>query len=90
MTSYIKMIEIDRLKPHRLHFRLEWFLTPLIQSIGSKGISDPVKVKPDGWHYTILDGHRRYLAARALGLTHVPCQVILDLTHDRELRMMMR
>src|SRR5262249_26256343 len=47
------------------------FLT-LVESVRSRGILEPLTVTLD---WVILSGHRRYAAAKAAGLTTVPCQV---------------
>ena len=43
----------------------------LIASVRAHGIVEPITVTPEGDHYRILTGHRRYRAAKAIGLTEV-------------------
>lgn len=43
----------------------------LIASVKAHGIVEPITVTPEGEHYRILTGHRRYRAAKAAGLTEV-------------------
>ncbi len=49
-------------------------LDGLIQSIHNYGILEPLLVEPvSGGNYKIIAGERRYHAAVACGLTHLPC-----------------
>jgi ParB family chromosome partitioning protein len=49
-------------------------LTELTRSIESKGILEPLLVRPSGeGRYTIIAGERRFRAAIEAGLTEVPC-----------------
>ena len=43
----------------------------LIASIRAHGIVEPITVTPEGDHFRILTGHRRYRAAKAIGLTEI-------------------
>ena len=43
----------------------------LIASVKIHGIVEPITVTPDGEHFRILTGHRRYSAAKAAGLIEV-------------------
>ena len=43
----------------------------LMASIQTNGIVEPITVTPEGESYRILTGHRRYRAAKALGITEV-------------------
>jgi ParB/RepB/Spo0J family partition protein len=49
----------------------------LAESIAAHGVLVPLLVVADGPDtYTVVDGHRRLTAARALALTHVPVRVL--------------
>ena len=51
----------------------------LIESIKADGIHEPLKIMPDpkkADQYIILSGHRRFAAAKQIGLTKVPCVLI--------------
>lgn len=48
-------------------------LTDLTASIRGHGILQPLVVEDRVDHYQIIAGHRRHAAAKAAGLTHVPC-----------------
>jgi ParB/RepB/Spo0J family partition protein len=43
----------------------------MIESVRRHGIIEPITVTPDGDHYRILTGHRRFRAAKAVGLAEI-------------------
>ena len=43
----------------------------LIESVRRHGIIEPITVTPDGSNYLILTGHRRFRAAKAVGLAEI-------------------
>ena len=43
----------------------------MIESVRRHGIIEPITVTPDGDHYRILTGHRRFRAAKAVGLPEI-------------------
>jgi len=43
----------------------------LIESVRNHGIIEPITVTPDGDHYRILTGHRRFRAAKAVSLAEI-------------------
>lgn len=43
----------------------------MIESVRRHGIIEPITVTPDGDHYRILTGHRRFRAAKAVGLVEI-------------------
>ncbi len=47
----------------------------MIESVRQHGIIEPITVTPAGEGYLILTGHRRYRAAKAVGLTEVEVMV---------------
>lgn len=48
-------------------------VTELAASIAQVGILQPITVRPHGGRYVVDLGHRRFAAAKALGLAEVPC-----------------
>lgn len=50
----------------------------LVNDIRDNGLYYPLIVEPVGKRFEVLDGHRRLLACRELGLTHVPCIVRVE------------
>lgn len=66
------VVSIDRLQEdpdnERKTFRN---MDDMIESVRRHGIIEPITVTPDGDHYRILTGHRRYRAAKAVGLSEL-------------------
>jgi adenine-specific DNA-methyltransferase len=53
----------------------ELYIEDLVESLPQAGLRDPIKVKPDG---TILDGHRRWKAAKELGWNEIETEVLIQ------------
>lgn len=71
-----RMIAIDKIRPNPDQPRKALGeLKELADSIRQKGVLEPLLVRrvPDSDTYIIISGERRYHAARAAGLTEVPC-----------------
>lgn len=66
------IVSIDRLNEdpdnERKTFRN---MDDLIESVRRHGIIEPITVTPDGDQYRILTGHRRFRAAKAVGLAEI-------------------
>lgn len=72
----VRLIDVSMLKPHPRNAEIygEELVSDLaVQIEAYGGIADPLKIKED---YTIISGHRRWQAARDLGMTEVPCQIV--------------
>jgi ParB family chromosome partitioning protein len=70
------MIDLDKIDPNPEQPRTEFGdLTELTASIAEKGVLEPLLVKPSRatGRWMIIAGERRFRAARAAGLTEVPC-----------------
>ena len=72
--------EIHTLQPHPLNADIYNPFNPnvshdkeLIESIKEKGILVPLAVRPSG---LILSGHRRWQAAKVVGLETIPCEAV--------------
>lgn len=50
-------------------------LGELVDSIRAVGVQEPLLVERAGARFTVIAGHRRLIAARASGVTSVPCVV---------------
>jgi N6-adenosine-specific RNA methylase IME4/ParB-like chromosome segregation protein Spo0J len=73
---YNVALDPTKLKPHKENVEIygsETVDTDLAESIKQKGILEPIVIKDDN---TILSGHRRWLAAKSIGLDKVPCRTI--------------
>ncbi len=84
--SGLRELDIDLLKPNRFQPRqlfAEPKLDELAQSIRTHGFVQPIVVCPDGAHYQIVAGERRWRAAQRLGLTRVP--VVVKTVADEKL-----
>lgn len=66
------VVSIDRLQEDPDNERKTFNnMDDLIESVRRHGIIEPITVTPDGEHYRILTGHRRYRAAKAVGLPDI-------------------
>ena len=71
-----KMIAVEQISPNAEQPRKDrGDLKGLIESVREKGVLEPLLVRylPESEKYMIISGERRYFAARAAGLTEVPC-----------------
>lgn len=70
----IRMIPIDKIDPNPHQARSELGkMNELVSSIKSKGILEPLLVRPKENRYEIIAGERRYVAAKKAGLKDIPC-----------------
>lgn len=83
-----KLVAIDRIKPSSLNPRREFNddeLAELANSIRTKGLVQPILLRPDpvaAGYYEIVAGERRWRASGKAGLHRIPC-VVRELT-DKE------
>jgi ParB family chromosome partitioning protein len=71
-----RMIALDKIDPNPEQPRVDFGdLTELTASIAEKGVLEPLLVQPSRTtgRWMIIAGERRFRAARAAGLTEVPC-----------------
>lgn len=71
-----RMIPIEELQPNSDQPRKDrGDLRGLTESVREKGVLEPLLVRPlrESGRYMIISGERRYHAARAAGLSEVPC-----------------
>jgi len=83
--SGVQLVDVSKLKPHPRNAEIygEEYVSDLIVQIEAYGgIADPLKIKED---YTIISGHRRWQAARELGMAEVPCQIVSYDSEEEEL-----
>ncbi len=68
-------LDIEKLKPSSVQPRLKFnedSIDELASSIKESGILQPVLVVPEGDHYTIIVGERRWRAAQKIGFKKIP------------------
>jgi ParB family chromosome partitioning protein len=68
-------LDIEKLKPSSVQPRLKFnedSIDELASSIKESGILQPVLVVPEGNHYTIIVGERRWRAAQKIGFKKIP------------------
>jgi ParB family chromosome partitioning protein len=69
----IRMIPLDKIDPNPHQARSELGnIDELMASIKSKGILEPILVRPRNDRYEIIAGERRFVASRKIGLTEIP------------------
>jgi ParB/RepB/Spo0J family partition protein len=89
ITTERVMIEVDRLRPHPKHVRVDRKLTrQFLASIKVSGVLESLHVVPDHERpgdYLIIEGRRRWEGAKKVGRTKVPCDVDVELG-DNEAR----
>ena len=77
-SSGVRMLPVSSLSPHpdqpRRHFD-EAMLDELAASIASRGVIQPIVVRPHGHDYQIVAGERRWRAAQRARLHEVPVVV---------------
>jgi len=70
----IRMIALERIDPNPRQARCELGnLEELMASIKSKGVLEPILVRPRKDRYEIIAGERRYVASKNIGLKEIPC-----------------
>ncbi|MFA9418535.1 MAG: ParB/RepB/Spo0J family partition protein [Gammaproteobacteria bacterium] len=80
-TSGFSEIDIDRIQRGKYQPRQNFdqqSLQELADSIRSQGIVQPIVVRPEGGHFELVAGERRWRAAQIAGLQKIPA-VIRDL-----------
>ena len=90
----IKMIAIEKLLHHPDNPRKDiGDISELTDSIKKNGIMQNLTVIPKedqfGDQYWVLIGNRRYEAAKAAGVTKLPCKVVNDLSKAEQLGIML-
>jgi ParB family chromosome partitioning protein len=76
--SGIREVEIGRIRPNpaqpRMHFDEE-SIAELADSIGERGVLQPVLLRPDGHNFQLVAGERRWRAAQRARLHAIPAIV---------------
>lgn len=75
----IRMIFISKIYPNPRQARSELGnIKELEASIKSKGILEPIIVRPKDGRYEIIAGERRFIASKSAGLQELPC-IVMDI-----------
>lgn len=70
----VRMIALDKIDPNPNQARTELGdLQELMASIKTKGVLEPIIVRPRGGRYEIIAGERRFIASKNIGLKEIPC-----------------
>jgi ParB family chromosome partitioning protein len=79
MEENVYNIRTDAIQPNRRLWYEEGEIARFSSLIRSGGLNDPIRLFFDGERFRILDGEKRWRAARKLGLPSIQA-VIADLT----------
>ena len=89
IMTELTYLSVDKLHPHPDNPRKDMGdLTELTDSIKANGVFQNLTVVPEGDGYTIIIGHRRCAAAKAAGLTEVPC-IVTEMSEREQLQTML-
>ena len=80
------MLHVDQLAPNPFQPRsnlIDPNILSLEQSIRQSGLIQPIAVRPVGDRYEIIVGERRWRAAKAVGMIHVPA--VIRQANDQEM-----
>jgi ParB family chromosome partitioning protein len=70
----VRLIFLDRIDPNPHQARSELGnIEELMSSIKSKGVLEPIIVRPRRDRYEIIAGERRFVASKNVGLKEIPC-----------------
>ncbi len=98
MNEKLVMIDISEIYPNKDNPRKDiGDIKELTKSIKKNGLMQNLTVVPGHWEnelaytngYTLLIGHRRYAAAKAAGLTEVPCRIISGMDKKEQVSTML-
>lgn len=86
IMTELTYLSVDKLHPHPDNPRKDLGdLTELTDSIKVNGVFQNLTVVPEGDGCTIIIGHRRCAAAKAAGLTEVPC-IVTEMSEREQLQ----
>jgi ParB family chromosome partitioning protein len=70
----VRLISIEKIEPNPRQARSELGnIEDLMASIKSRGVLEPILIRPVGNKYEIIAGERRFAAAKSIGLKDLPC-----------------
>lgn len=69
----VRKLQIEKIDPNPRQARMELGnIQELMDSIKTKGVLEPILVRPKGDRYEIIAGERRYVASKNVGLAEIP------------------
>jgi len=78
----VRLLKIDKIDPNPKQARCELGnIQELMDSIKSKGVLEPILVRPRGDRYEIIAGERRFVASKNVGLSDIP-SIVMDVTDN--------
>ncbi len=83
--SRMKLVEIGKIEEpgHQLRQSIsQEALDELKESMGRRGLIEPIKLRPKGDRFEIVAGHRRFLAAKDLRWSHI--KAIIEVKSDED------
>lgn len=83
MELKILEIEIDKIKIYENNAKEhpDWQIEQIMNSIETFGFNDPIALNKD---MRIIEGHGRYLAAKGLKMSKIPCITLFEMTEEQE------
>jgi len=79
VAGSVVCLRVEKLRPHPINEEIyvhdDAREAELLRSIEENGVLEPLIVCPDGGHYVIISGCRRFRCALKLGFKEVPCIV---------------
>ena len=89
-VTEITMIAVEKLHPNKDNPRKDLGdLSELTESIKKNGVMQNLTVVRNEDEYTVLIGHRRLAAAKAAGLSEVPCKIVEKMDQKEQLAIML-
>jgi ParB family chromosome partitioning protein len=83
MIGFVEEIATSRIKISSLQLREQLDdINGLIFSIKEHGLLEPIIVRPQGSHFEVVAGNRRFTACKNMGWRKIPCHIIS--LEDRE------
>jgi ParB family chromosome partitioning protein len=76
MTTEIREIEIDKIRPnYRLVYEME-VICQLCDDIRCRGLLEPILVELVEYYFRIIDGEKRWRACKRIGLTKIKAMIL--------------
>jgi len=74
----VRLIQVEKIDPNPRQARCELGnIKELMDSIKTKGVLEPILIRPRGERFEIIAGERRFVATKNVGLSEIP-SIIMD------------